>query len=325
MKRRAEEIYTSYKKSLSEDYSLSSLAPCLEKTSRFKGRKEVGDKLPLMTEIASKSEVWGMVLAVPALASLLYLVLPLDAIFDFIPFLGLIDDAFVLSLAFSEIRKTMGSYSEGDLDLIYSSLPLSLQREFLSLKEETRVAPLERKIPRKLASVAIRSAFTVIVVRKILRSLFSFSLFLLSLFFCLLSRRLGKGMLILSSFFMVLSYYFLLRSIYLMALRLKAFFIGYRKGGVEEGICAFILKGYSSDPSLKGILVKFGVEEVIRQRENLDQIVLSFRKEIIHAALSFLLVVVAFFLLKRAALFMMGESSTWKIIFAPIVMLLEEW
>ena len=315
MKRRAEEIYTSYKKSLSEDYSLSSLAPCLEKTSRFKGRKEVGDKLPLMTEIASKSEVWGMVLAVPALASLLYLVLPLDAIFDFIPFLGLIDDAFVLSLAFSEIRKTMGSYSEGDLDLIYSSLPLSLQREFLSLKEETRVAPLERKIPRKLASVAIRSAFTVIVVRKILRSLF----------FCLLSRRLGKGMLILSSFFMVLSYYFLLRSIYLMALRLKAFFIGYRKGGVEEGICAFILKGYSSDPSLKGILVKFGVEEVIRQRENLDQIILSFRKEIIHAALSFLLVVVAFFLLKRAALFMMGESSTWKIIFAPIVMLLEEW
>ena len=173
MKKRAEEIYTSYKKSLSEDYSLSSLAPCLEKTSRFKGRKEVGDKLPLMTEIASKSEVWGMVLAVPALASLLYLVLPLDAIFDFIPFLGLIDDAFVLSLAFSEIRKTMGSYSEGDLDLIYSSLPLSLQREFLSLKEETRVAPLERKIPRKLASVAIRSAFTVIVVRKILRSLFS--------------------------------------------------------------------------------------------------------------------------------------------------------
>ena len=301
MKRRAEEIYTSYKKSLSEDYSLSSLAPCLEKTSRFKGRKGVGDKLPLMTEIASKSEVWGMVLAVPALASLLYLVLPLDAIFDFIPFLGLIDDAFVLSLAFSEIRKTMGSYSEGDLDLIYSSLP------------------------RKLASVAIRSAFTVIVVRKILRSLFSFSLFLLSLFFCLLSRRLGKGMLILSSFFMVLSYYFLLRSIYLMALRLKAFFIGYRKGGVEEGICAFILKGYSSDPSLKGILVKFGVEEVIRQRENLDQIILSFRKEIIHAALSFLLVVVAFFLLKRAALFMMGESSTWKIIFAPIVMLLEEW
>ena len=315
MKKRAEEIYTSYKKSLSEDYSLSSLAPCLEKTRRFKGRKGVGDKLPLMTEIASKSEVWGMVLAVPALASLLYLVLPLDAIFDFIPFLGLIDDAFVLSLAFSEIRKTMGSYSEGDLDLIYSSLPLSLQREFLSLKEETRVAPLERKIPRKLASVAIRSAFTVIVVRKILRSLF----------FCLLSRRLGKGMLILSSFFMVLSYYFLLRSIYLMALRLKAFFIGYRKGGVEEGICAFILKGYSSDPSLKGILVKFGVEEVIRQRENLDQIILSFRKEIIHAALSFLLVVVAFFLLKRAALFMMGESSTWKIIFAPIVMLLEEW
>ena len=94
---------------------------------------------------------------------------------------------------------------------------------------------------------------------------------------------------------------------------------------MEEGICAFILKGYSSDPSLKGILVKFGVEEVIRQRENLDQIILSFRKEIIHAALSFLLVVVAFFLLKRAALFMMGESSTWKIIFAPIVMLLEEW
>ena len=90
MKKRAEEIYTSYKKSLSEDYSLSSLAPCLEKTSRFKGRKEVGDKLPLMTEIASKSEVWGMVLAVPALASLLYLVLPLDAIFDFIPFLALL-------------------------------------------------------------------------------------------------------------------------------------------------------------------------------------------------------------------------------------------
>ena len=188
MKKRAEEIYTSYKKSLSEDYSLSSLAPCLEKTSRFKGRKEVGDKLPLMTEIASKSEVWGMVLAVPALASLLYLVLPLDAIFDFIPFLGLIDDAFVLSLAFSEIRKTMGSYSEGDLDLIYSSLPLSLQREFLLLKEETRVAPLERKIPRKLASVAIRSACPGIVVRKIRRDLFSFSLVLLSLF-CFLPQE----------------------------------------------------------------------------------------------------------------------------------------
>ena len=90
------------------------------------------------------------------------------------------------------------------------------------------------------------------------------------------------------------------------------------KGGLEDGICSFILKECSYTPSGKEILLKYGIRELKRNKEAVKEMLYSFRKQLLFFILHIALITLAFFLLKKVSLVAMGETSSFKIIFAPI-------
>ena len=184
-----------------------------------------------------------------------------------------------------------------------------------------KVSEFASSIPSKashMASEALKAALSLIILKKEIKSLISFSLFALSLLFLYLSTSLGTFTLVLSSFFMILSYSFLLHSIIKAVPRVIAFFEGLFKGGFEDGICSFILKECSYTPSGKEILIKYGIRELKRNKEAVKEMLYSFRKQLLFFILHIALITLAFFLLKKISLIAIGETSSLKIIFAPI-------
>ena len=184
-----------------------------------------------------------------------------------------------------------------------------------------KVSEFASSIPSKashMASEALKAALSLIILKKEIKSLISFSLFALSLLFLYLSTSLGTFTLVLSSFFMILSYSFLLHSIIKAVPRVIAFFEGLFKGGLEDGICSFILKECSYTPSGKEILIKYGIRELKRNKEAVKEMLYSFRKQLLFFILHIALITLAFFLLKKISLIAIGETSSLKIIFAPV-------
>ena len=116
---------------------------------------------------------------------------------------------------------------------------------------------------------------------------------------------------------MILSYSFLIHSIIKAVPRVIAFFKGLFKGGLEDGICSFILKECSYTPSGKEILLKYGIRELKRNKEAVKEMLYSFRKQLLFFILHIALITLAFVLLKKVSLVAMGETSSFKIIFAP--------
>ena len=184
-----------------------------------------------------------------------------------------------------------------------------------------RVSEFASSIPSKasrVAAEALKAALSFIILKKEIKSLISFSFFALSLLFLYLSTTLGTFTLVLSSIFMILSYSFLIHSIIKAVPRVIAFFEGLFKGGLEDGICSFILKECSYTPSGKEILLKYGIRELKRNKEAVKEMLYSFRKQLLFFILHIALITLAFFLLKKVSLVAMGETSAFKIIFAPI-------
>ena len=184
-----------------------------------------------------------------------------------------------------------------------------------------KVSEFASSIPSKashMASEALKAALSLIILKKEIKSLISFSLFALSLLFLYLSTSLSTFTLVLSSFFMILSYSFLLHSIIKAVPRVIAFFEGLFKGGLEDGICSLILKECSYTPSGKEILIKYGIRELKRNKEAVKEMLYSFRKQLLFFILHIALITIAFFLLKKISLIAIGETSSLKIIFAPI-------
>ena len=184
-----------------------------------------------------------------------------------------------------------------------------------------RVSEFASSIPSKasrVAAEALKAALSFIILKKEIKSLISFSFFALSLLFLYLSTTLGTFTLVLSSIFMILSYSFLIHSIIKAVPRVIAFFEGLFKGGLEDGICSFILKECSYTPSGKEILLKYGIRELKRNKEAVKEMLYSFRKQLLFFILHIALITLAFFLLKKVSLVAMGETSSFKIIFAPI-------
>ena len=101
-----------------------------------------------------------------------------------------------------------------------------------------------------------------------------------------------------------------------------AFFQGLMKGGLEDGICSFVLKECSYVPSGKEVLLKYGIRELKRNKEAVKEMLLSFKKEILFFILHILLITLAFFMLKKISLAAMGETSSFAIIFAPFIKLI---
>ena len=184
-----------------------------------------------------------------------------------------------------------------------------------------RVSEFASSIPSKasrVAAEALKAALSFIILKKEIKSLISFSFFALSLLFLYLSTTLGTFTLVLSSLFMILSYSFLIHSIIKAVPRVIAFFEGLVKGGLEDGICSFILKECSYTPSGKEILLKYGIRELKRNKEAVKEMLYSFRKQLLFFILHIAFITLAFFLLKKVSLVAMGETSAFKIIFAPI-------
>ena len=184
-----------------------------------------------------------------------------------------------------------------------------------------KVSEFASSIPSKasrVAAEALKAALSFIILKKEIKSLISFSFFALSLLFLYLSTTLGTFTLVLSSIFMILSYSFLIYSIIKAVPRVIAFFEGLFKGGLEDGICSFILKECSYTPSGKEILLKYGIRELKRNKEAVKEMLYSFRKQLLFFILHIALITLAFFLLKKVSLVAMGETSAFKIIFAPI-------
>ena len=121
---------------------------------------------------------------------------------------------------------------------------------------------------------------------------------------------------------MLLSYSFFIHSIIKAVPRIVAFFQGLMKGGLEDGICSFVLKECSYVPSGKEVLLKYGIRELKRNKEAVKEMLLSFKKEILFFILHVLLITLAFFLLKKISLAAMGETSSFAIIFAPFIKLI---
>lgn len=185
-----------------------------------------------------------------------------------------------------------------------------------------KVSGFASSIPSKasrLASEALKAALSIVILKKEIKSLISFSFFALSLLFLYLSTELGKTALILSSLFMVLSYSSLIFSIIKAIPRVTAFFEGLFKGGLEDGICSFILKECSDVPSGKEVLVKYGIRELKRNKDAVKEMLYSFRKQLLFFILHIALITIGFFFLKKISLLAMGETSSFKIIFAPMV------
>ena len=184
-----------------------------------------------------------------------------------------------------------------------------------------KVSEFASSIPSKasrVAAEALKAALSFIILKKEIKSLISFSFFALSLLFLYLSTTLGTFILVLSSILMILSYSFLIHSIIKAVPRVIAFFEGLFKGGLEDGICSFILKECSYTPSGKEILLKYGIRELKRNKEAVKEMLYSFRKQLLFFILHIALITLAFFLLKKVSLVAMGETSSFKIIFAPI-------
>ena len=118
---------------------------------------------------------------------------------------------------------------------------------------------------------------------------------------------------------MVLSYSSLIFSIIKAIPRVTAFFEGLFKGGLEDGICSFILKECSDVPSGKEVLVKYGIRELKRNKDAVKEMLYSFRKQLLFFILHIALITIGFFFLKKISLLAMGETSSFKIIFAPMV------
>ena len=206
-----------------------------------------------------------------------------------------------------------------DLEKQAATNPEIKNRKFF--KTLDRVSEFASSIPSKasrVAAEALKAALSFIILKKEIKSLISFSFFALSLLFLYLSTTLGTFTLVLSSLFMILSYSFLIHSIIKAVPRVIAFFEGLFKGGLEDGICSFILKECSYTPSGKEILLKYGIRELKRNKEAVKEMLYSFRKQLLFFILHIALITLAFFLLKKVSLVAMGETSSFKIIFAPI-------
>lgn len=386
-KEKAGEIVESLTKKVEGNYSLEEVENAEKKAEKYKGKKQleaIWSKIQVLFLIARHPSVWGPGAAVPAAVAVLYLVLPIDAIPDAIPAMGLLDDIFVITALIATLVKKISSYTKEKLSALRSEVPEELKETFDEMfsftveeekKEEVEVMDdspsiirglgkakdtldsfrldLEKKaqenpalgrsrifrtvekvsdfassIPSEaslLASKALKSALSMMILKKEIKSLISFSFFALSLLFLYLSSSLGVTALVFSSVFMILSYSFLILSVIKNAPRVVAFFQGLFKGGLEDAICSFVLKECASSPGAKEVLVKYGIRELRRNKDAVKEMLYSFRKELLLFVVKIGLVTLAFFLLKKITLISMGEVSSFRVIFAPVVNLFGMW
>lgn len=171
---------------------------------------------------------------------------------------------------------------------------------------------------KRIAVRALGDYLNLMLLKKGLKSLVSFTMFALSLFFFSLKST-SVWFLVPSSLSMLLSYGFFIHSVIKTVPRFFHFIRGYLSGGLEGGVTAFVFSESAGDPGLKEQLVKCGVKRV-RNDNALQKVLLSsFGKTLITFLLKIGLIAVSVFALKRLVILTTGLSSSLEILFAPIV------
>ena len=94
---------------------------------------ETWDKVRLLFQIAKHPTLWGPQFAVMATIAVIYLVSPVDAIPDFIPVGGLVDDVGVVGFMIAALMKSFTSFSKEKKMNLRSSIPADLRTMYDSI------------------------------------------------------------------------------------------------------------------------------------------------------------------------------------------------
>ncbi len=171
---------------------------------------------------------------------------------------------------------------------------------------------------KRIAVRALEDYLNLMLLKKGIRSLVSFTFFALSLFFFSLKST-SVWFLIPSSLCMLLSYGFFIHSVIKTVPRCFHFAGGYISGGLEGGVTAFMFSESDGDPGLKEQLVKCGVKKIKNDRALQKVLLASFGRTLLVFLLKIGLIAVSVFALKRLVIVTTGLSSSFEILFAPLV------
>ncbi len=154
--------------------------------------------------------------------------------------------------------------------------------------------------------------------KKWIRSLVSMIMFVLSLFFFSLQDS-SFFFLVLSALCMLFSYTFFIVSSVRTVPRIIYFVRGYLKDGLDEAVVSALFKNAEEDRGLKEALVKCGVKRVTRDKALISLLLRNFGKSLLSFLIKMILIIIAFFALKKVVLLFSGLHSSLEILFAPIV------
>lgn len=356
----------------------------LRKYSKRKALSDIWDRIRVLFFIAKNPKVCGLSIAVPAAVAVLYLVLPVDAVPDFLPGSGLLDDVFVATGMIGLIVKSAVSIPKekvleirakcpGDILSSFDSM-FSIDASSVEKVEECVVTAANEKEARgervagrvekavrgagkiisffhsaldsaafddpaitksrlyravkrtdsvisgaKNAAVkALEEVLKLMLMKKGIKSLLSFSAFALSLFFFSLKDD-GVFFLVLSSLSMLLSYAFFIHSVIKNVPRIYRFLRTFFKDDLESAVVALLFCDSDENPGLKEALVRCGVRRIKNERDIQKILLKNFGRSLIIFLLEFMLIIVALFALKKVVLLTSGLTSSFQILFAPFV------
>ncbi len=171
---------------------------------------------------------------------------------------------------------------------------------------------------KKIAMRTLEDVLKLMLLKKSVRSLLSFAAFALSLFFFSMKDD-GAFFLVLSSLSMLLSYAFFIHSVIKNVPGIYHFLKVYFRDGLEAAVVALLFKDTASNPGLKEALVRCGVRKIKNSRDIQMIIIKNFGKTVIAFILKIALVAVSVYALKKVVLLTSGLTSSFQILFAPLV------
>ena len=247
-----------------EEVSPEEIEETTRKASSFldsKALQKVKEKLEVMIELVKDPHV-SKVIVLTLVSALLYLILPVDVVPDVIPILGLVDDAFVISVIFDRAMKQLKKDPKKVGEII-DHMPSRLKKPAISLLGAAGGAyagwkggeALGMELENRRLNDMIESAFKLLrenisskiqteerngFIRRMATSFFTLSLFLMSVLVSVVEPS-GSNLWILSLVFLVSSYsigiYSFIRGVGLVSTVLKSW---HREKGLRNGIRAML-------------------------------------------------------------------------------------
>ena len=347
-RKRKEEALKMAEELTPEDVSPEEIEETARKASSFLDNKalaKVKEKLEVMIELVKDPHI-SKVIVLTLVSALLYLILPVDVIPDVIPILGLVDDAFVISVIFDRAMKQLKKDPKKVGEII-DHMPSRLKKPAISLLGAAGGAyagwkggeALGMELENRRLNDVIESAFNLLrenisskiqneekhgFVRRMAVSFFTLSLFLMAVLVNVVEPE-GSRLWILSLVFLLSSYsigiYSFIRGCGITFVVLKACV---REKGLRNGIRSILrekVKVYGTAmtafDALKSSWSALPTEDDI-ERMALHS-VRFFWLDILRFLVVTVLLVLGFFFLRMFVRAYTGfEYSFWKLLLFPI-------